>query len=324
MNNEVKEPEVVPTAEPVAKEPDANPVMEDGLTETFSEEDLSVLSEPEIEQIRQMEADDAADVEAAERLANPDPEPEPEPEPAKESEPVAARPELVPLPEVPDIKDATAFSDGYTEKVKGLKDEFADGSLSDIEYADQIADLATEKAGFDAEIKHAGAVQKQHDDRKSDEEQRDRDEFTDKWNEFGVAFLNDHPELKDTAHLEKFDEVLRDVTGNNQGLSFDEYFDLAHSRYSKMAEDAGTPLVPQDKVDPEPKADPEPKMEVKKDGGPEVPPTLASIPASDVSGGNDGRFASLDRELEAGDPDVSEAAIAAMSPQETDNFLAGR
>lgn len=137
------------------------------------------------------------------------------------------------------------------------------------------------------------------------------------WYKSTEAFLADHPEImKNELVYNAFDAVVRQVTADkaNHGLSDHKQLEKAHAIW---AESLGIKVeaAPAPKGKTDPKAPAKPKRD--------LPPILAGVPAATASETDDGKYAALDRLMET-DPLAYEAALAKMSPTESDAYLASQ
>lgn len=137
------------------------------------------------------------------------------------------------------------------------------------------------------------------------------------WYKSTSDFLADHPEImKNELVYNAFDAVVRKVTGDkaNHGLSDRKQLEKAHAEW---AEALGITVDPAAK----PAADKKPAAAAK--GKRDLPPNLGTVPAATASETDDGKYAALDRLIET-DPLAYEAALAKMSPAESDAYLASQ
>ncbi len=307
------------TAEATAKAPDAakeddGPKMaEDGLPEIFTEDDLSVLSDAEIAEIRAMQEEDAAaEADAPAEAQQPAAEAESAPDDTTQTVPDDQEPQtIVELPPIPDTSEAKAALEEIDGKIDEIKEMFKDGDIDEDEYADQLTQIAAQRAEHDAAIKAAEAIERQHQERHEQDLRA--------WYSKTEAFMEAHPSLKSDEHLPGFDAALKFVTSSFPNMDADAQIELAFQNYAQAAAAAGTPLP--DAPAPSAKQPDGKKVEVKS-GDPELPPTIAAIPATDISAGEDGQFATLDRIVDSPNPYAAEDALARLSEEQMEAYLA--
>lgn len=136
------------------------------------------------------------------------------------------------------------------------------------------------------------------------------------WYKSTEEFLKDHPEImKNELVYNAFDAVVRKITADkaNHGLSDRKQLEKAHAEWSE-ALGIKTASAPKDKT-----AANAPAAKGKRD----LPPNLGTVPAATASETDDGKYAALDRLIET-DPLAYEAALAKMSPAESDAYLASQ
>ncbi|WP_288075950.1 hypothetical protein [Pseudomonas sp.] len=220
--------------------------------------------------------------------------------------------QVVPLisANVPD--DVQAQRDKINADREALDEKFEDGDIDAKSYrlemqklnkAEGDLDWIVRKAELSAETQQNQALQR--------------------WYGSVNEFLADHPNIQKSEVLwNAFDMVVKKVTADtaNHGLSDRQQLDKA---YGILATELGL------KVDPAPKVDAKAADKAKapakpaKDGKREIPPTLGTVPAADTSTTDDGKYAHLDRLMET-DPLAFEAALAKMSPADSEAYLASQ
>lgn len=135
------------------------------------------------------------------------------------------------------------------------------------------------------------------------------------WNTSVGNFLAGHPELGEpgSLRLQAYDLALRRVTGDeaNQGKSDAELLELARTNWAK---EFGVEVKP---APAEKDAKPAP---AKSATDRPAAPNLATAPAASAQSTDDGRFANLDRLMEA-DPLAFEAELAKLTPSARDEYL---
>lgn len=146
-----------------------------------------------------------------------------------------------------------------------------------------------------------------------------RNQTLDAWDREVMEFLGEHPEIHaKPIRLQAFDAALRLITsdGQNANLSNRKVIQTAYDLWAEELGVTSFAAKPQPQPAPSPAAatsapqPPKPVAEHKP-----APPTLAKIPAADISETDDGKYAALDR-LQERDPVAYEAAIAKMSDAE--------
>lgn len=154
------------------------------------------------------------------------------------------------------------------------------------------------------------------------------------WKSAVTSHLDAYPELKANDQvLQGFDAAVRSVTGNPAyaHMTFDQQLTAAHELLAFQAKHTGLQGVPPLKgqePQPKPEAKPEAKPEDKAKGEGKTdmrtpPPTLANTPASDISGGSDSPYASLERLAQSSDPADAlrlEEALSRLTPEQRDEF----
>lgn len=272
--------------------------MEEWKASGWKEEGMAAAPEEEGEGEGDDDDPDAAQAEGEEGQ-KPDPEPEPEPEPQQQQKAPEPRINTAELDQT--IADLRKQDDAYL-------DQYDDGDLTREELAEKRAELQKQ-------IDNATAQKAIAADRAERE--------LEQWKGSVNSYFKEYPGLKDDKVIEAFDAEVRAVTGSRAyaNLSYDQQLKLAHKRLAASAEDIGIE-VPELKGAK--KADPKPQKEQKSDPkGDDMrtpPKTLAKVPASDVTGSNDGQYAALERIMQYGTPDEVEEALAKMSPEERDRY----
>lgn len=211
--------------------------------------------------------------------------------------------------------DLTAYDQRLQEfrsKEKELFDQYDDGDLSREEFESQRQELAQQET----EIIEQRAIAKQQ---QADESNR--------WNSAVNDYFKEYAGLKDDKIISAFDAEVRAVTSNPvlANKSFSEQLEIAHKRLLTTAGDYGLKDVPQLKgqePDPAPQQQQAqtPARDVRGDDLRNAPPTLARVPASDMTDAGDSQYAALQRIIDNGSPEEAEAAMAQLSPEERDRF----
>lgn len=267
------------------------------------------------------EGGDAVDPDPEPAAAEPDPDPEPDPNPQPEPKAEAR----AKMPDV-DISQLDEQLAGFKDQRNDLLSQYEDGDMTVDEYRTKLDELDEQADAVKAQKAVA-----------QDQVQR----VADDWKGAVEAHLGAYPDLRtNEAVLRGFDRAVRAVTGNPDyaHMSFDRQLTAAHELLAFQAKHTGMKGVPELKgANPEPKPDPapdpktDPKPDAKatdKDGDEDgnkpdmrTPPvTLANTPASDISGGSDSPYATLERMAQGDDPIAFEAALARLTPEQRDEF----
>lgn len=266
------------------------------------------------------EADDEAAGDIAEEEVEPQPEEVAEPEeeaaaPETEGDKANHQQQSV----APDLQEKMDEYDTQLAEIKAeradLKTKLLDGDIGDDEWSQALEALDEKSSAIIAEkavTRHA------------------LEQDANNWKDACNAYLKEHPGLKESDDvLKAFDAAVRYVTGSaaSQNMTFAQQLQRAHAQlefdaqYSGLA---GVPPTAKAKTAPQPKpkpaTKPTQKAEPKGEDMRTPPPTLANVPASDISGKNDSPFASLQALIEKGNPDEIEAAYMKLSPEQRDQF----
>ncbi|WP_036238237.1 hypothetical protein [Martelella sp. AD-3] len=259
--------------------------------------------------------------------AKPEPDPEADPEaepkkaPGKESEKgdiagedkepgheatpdkaKAAPPQTdVPLFKSDVPKDISDRLKALDAKEDALVDKFEDGDLTTREYNAELRKVNKERSTLEWQV-HKAELSKE-----STQSQREQ-----AWYNTANGFLEQHPEIAaNETRYASFDVVLRKVTsaviasGGWPGQAEIE------EAYQQWAADLGI------KADPAPNPAPAPKNPAPKQ--PEIPPSLAKVPAAGLEQTDDGKYSALDR-LSESDPLAYEEEIAKMNEAEFEAY----
>lgn len=218
---------------------------------------------------------------------------------AEKPEPQRAAPILV--AEVPEGAESR-LTEIVAEK-GALAEKFDDGDMTSKEYQAELEKLNKEERTIERAIDKAQMAQDLEDQRLTNERMTEIDTFL---AEVGI------PHDSKNLRFRVLDQAVRDVAGEeaNANLSAREVmqkaFDLCVSEGALQAKKAPDPAKPK-------LAAVKPKTPIN------APPSLANIPAAEITGTEDNRFAHLNR---MADPDKREAAFAKMSPAEQEAYLA--
>lgn len=216
-----------------------------------------------------------------------------------EQQPQRAAPILV--AEVPEGAE-TRLTEIATEK-GALADKFDDGDMTSKEYQAELEKLNKEERGLERQIDKAQMARDLENQRITNERMTEINTFL---KEVGIP--NDNKNLRFKVLDAAVIEVASDEA--NVNLSAREVMQKAYDLC--IAEGA----LQAKKVDPAPK-DPAPAAKTKTPI--KAPPTLASLPASEINSTEDNRFAYLNRIT---DPDKREAAFNKLTPADQEAYLA--
>ncbi|MFG1462109.1 hypothetical protein V5F77_04345 [Xanthobacter sp. DSM 24535] len=215
----------------------------------------------------------------------------------------ATEPEELPHHQVPLIKaDAPEDAQVQLDAIKARKAEmvqkFDDGDMSAKEF----------QAGVDALADEADAIKQSLFKTRISQEMAQQ-QAEQRWVDDVRDFATAHPEVRKSELLwGAFDVAVRKITSDsaNAKLSNSKQLEMAHKLFAEQIGIATTTAVP--------KSDPKPERK--------VPPTLAKVPAADISETDSGEFAALER-LAAANPDAYEAALKKLSPEKLDQYERG-
>ncbi|TPW31464.1 hypothetical protein FJU08_06805 [Martelella alba] len=252
-----------------------------------------------------------------------DPEAEPKKEPAKEpakgkiagedKEPgheatpdkAKAAPPEVPLFKSDVPKDISDRLKALDAKEDALVDRFEDGDLTTREYNAELRKVNKERSTLEWQVHKAELSEE------STQSQREQ-----AWYNTANGFLEQHPEIAaNETRYASFDAVLRKVTSEviaNGGWPGQAEIEKA---YQQWAADLGI------KAEPAPNPAPAPKNPAPKQ--PDIPPSLAKVPAAGLEQTDDGKYAALDR-LSESDPLAYEEEIAKMNEAEFEAYANSR
>lgn len=211
------------------------------------------------------------------------------------------RQQAAPILAAEDPSDAEERLNSLAEEKQKLIERFDDGELTAKEYQQELDKLAKqereiEQAQFKAQLA------------REMEETRAKNE----WLATVNSFLDEHPRYRESKLLfQSLDMTVRELAGQeeNQGLTGEQILAKAH-------EHVQSELGLQDKPA---KQEPDNKRGRKI----EAPPTLAKVPAADMSDMADGRWSKLDRLLET-DPERYEAELGRLSDADREAYLAAQ
>lgn len=221
------------------------------------------------------------------------------------------RPDAPTKPEGERLADdaiTSKLADIDTRKGK-LAEQLDDGEITTKEYAEALDKLNDERSGINADAQRW----KDYDQRV----QSHTETVEKRWYDDVKAYLEKNPELSASrSRLVSFDEVVREVTADpaNASLSNRRQLALAHVKWREDMGFTKAQEPPKDGQEPKPKPKPKPPVE--------IPPTLAHVPAADITDSDDGKFGFLDSLLAAGKPLEYEAALGRLSDADRDEYLA--
>ncbi|EDM71058.1 hypothetical protein RAZWK3B_16715 [Roseobacter sp. AzwK-3b] len=314
-DQEADKPEA--TAAPV--EEDTSPRIElPGLEdESYTEDDLRLLSEEERAALFETDEDDEAESE------------DPEPAPAEAAEAAEDAPDDAGETVQPDedvrgtlIENPATYDKQIDALQQARKDALAawrdDGDMTDEEYEAKDAELLQSIQ----EVTSKKAVA-----------EYESSKIYDNFMATARQYFKDVPELQTEAHIERFDAHVQNVTSQPQyqSLSHRQILEAAHRLYAVEAAVFGmdVPPVPGD-AKPAPKqedtqtnaqAPQEPaKPQVRKRPGDNAPKTLAFVPGDAPVSAADGKYASLAQRLENAGPEEYERIMSSLPPEEAEAF----
>lgn len=201
-----------------------------------------------------------------------------------------------------------------TQKVKEIEAEesdliakYEDGDLDDDEFRTKIADIRSRYGDAVADQKIAA---------------RQVEDFNAQWGGAVNAYRENNPGIwDDKATLTAFDAEVRAITGSGSfdHLSFQKQLELAHRRLASSADLLGLKVPPLNGASKPSETASRKAPEGEDLGG--APRTLKDVPQSDMDPGQGGEFAELDRLVQTeSDPDVIEAALAKLTPEQRERY----
>jgi len=297
--------------------------MTDDLRELLTEEELAGLDEEHSDDLPDDDTDTGAGDDNDDQPGageddepNPDDQQQPGRDDGNDDQPNpdddqgeddSARP--LPLLKVEAVEDAEAKLADIDKREDEISQLFEDGDLTTAEYRAELRKLEKERSAIERQQLEADFAEK-HNQAQIDA----------MWQANVQTFLEGHPEIaKSELRWTSFDSVVRKVTaetmqaGKNPGMA-----DLKKA-YKLWVEELGLPTE-------NPKADDKSGKELARKHERqqrEIPPSLAKVPAADISDTDDGRWASLDRLMDT-DPLGFEKAFSKLSDAEQEAYLASR
>lgn len=247
---------------------------------------------------------------------------------ADESEPpiTSAPPDapvLPPRPEV-DVEAAQTIIDEAKAAREKAFERYEDGEVTREEYLKEQQDIADREAAAKADLKLVEVYEKAVEDAATAQ----FDAYRDSFNRAATTYLTEHPGLIDEAHVNAYDQHVKDILGNEAlraKLDQRQILELAHKRYLVEAEALGIKAPPLEKVTPapDPQADPKaakPKAPPPPSEKPPLPVTIQTMPSAGLSNTRDTRFGQLQDLLEKADAVEAERIMASLTPEERDHF----
>ena len=248
------------------------------------------------------EGDDAGEDDAKAGDDKPEDEPaQEEPAPAPAAKPQQPTPLLsADLPEGYEDKLRE-----FDEKLTQLDSEFDDGELTTQEYRQAVKETQASKQELEQQVFKANLAREM-------EENRAKQEWIDTVN----GFLDDHPDYRQSERMYRLLDIEVKTlaqTEEAQRMTGAEILAKAHENIA-----ADIPMGKKEAVE-EPKQ--EPAKPAKKAERRNVPPTLANVPASDMTAADEGgRFAKLDK-LDGLELEAELARLYVTNPRLAEEYL---
>ncbi len=238
-------------------------------------------------------ADDEQDQEAAEE------EPEKEPEPAPAAKPQQPAPLL-----------SAELPEGYEDKLRELDEkltqldsEFDDGELTAQEYRQAVKEAEAEKQGLEQQVFKANLAREM-------EENRAKQEWIDTVN----GFLDEHSQYRESQRLYRLLDIEVKTLAQTEEAQRMTGAEILAKAHQNIADDIQMGGKPPAKEEPE-------KPAAKKAERRNVPPSLAKVPASDMTAADEGgRFAKLDK-LDPLELEAELARLSATNPRLVEEYL---
>ncbi|WP_036289552.1 hypothetical protein [Methylosinus sp. PW1] len=214
----------------------------------------------------------------------------------KEPEPEELRSDPAPILPTSGPKDAEQRTAAIKADRDALVAKFEDGDITAREYADGLEALNEKRNEIERERLKADIGREAHENAIVNQWNRDVSDF--------LSTTAKHIADRGERALLAFDQYVKSVTGDpkNANLSNRAQLDKA---YREFTADLGG--APEKKVGDGEAPKPKPK--------PVIPPTLARLPAEEITETTDGRFAQLDRLAET-DPAAYERAVSRLTDEE--------
>lgn len=302
-------------------------------TPALTKDDLDMLTEPELQVLRDLAEEDAPAEEATPtdddtkapkddtKAAEPDPVPTPDPEPVATPDPTP-QPAPAPAP-VADlskqIDELKTDMTGVDEKIAKVREDYANADIDDAEAQKRLDELIAEKTGLASQlgaIEGAAAVQKATQEAMEQAEATARKEA---WNADARTFLAKHSDLAAKEHFTGFNETVQALSSTSYGKQLDNasLLNIAAQNYVATCQQAGlevpnytAPKAPNTQSKETPKDLPD---KPKRSEKPEAPQTLQDVPG-DISNPNQTQIAVWADQIENADPDTQDL-LWAMIPE---------
>jgi hypothetical protein len=229
---------------------------------------------------------------------------------AEQEAAMAAKTEIPAAADMPDMDDLTQKLADLKTAEEDLKKQWNDGDLADEAYHEALKANVREAARLETQQERAAeAIQAENE----------------RWSDAVKSYKAANPDLFANDKVRgALDRLVGEVTSNPlyAVLPFEKQLERAHIRLHQDAELLGLGEIAAPKTSAKKetaKADQTPEKRKR----PEPPPTLSRIPASDATGPEDGRFSQIDRLDGQVKPEVAEAMLLRMTPQEREAYGAG-
>ncbi len=270
----------------------------------LSEEELAALEGDDGDETDDAVQDDAAPADA---LAAQTPAPAP-------AQPAAPQPEQAPAAEPPaatgltdeEIDAAEAGLDKAKAARKAVMAQYDDGEITADERDAKMGELDDQIA------QHAGTLRLAEDAYKAA-----KASFADT----AKAYLNRNSILMQADHLTIFDKMVREVSVSPLaiGKTHEQILAAAHRRYRADAAAFGIDIPEPVLSESPPKPQPKPQTTLAPKAEP--PRTLMAIPPAAVTGTSDGRYSSIQQQINAtDDPYLIEKLMSRMTKEEREAF----
>lgn len=276
-------------------DPDGNDKADE--PDSSADQDASPDADPD--------ADDAkpdADGQQPSRDDGKDPEQGADPAPATKE---VREPAQVFVAEAP--KDSEQQLTELKNQKNSLADQFDDGDITAREYNQKLDELNRQERQIERDIDRA---------RLSSDMEKQREKNA--WEDAQSEFISEHPEYdEDAVRREMFNAVLRSVASREEFVSMPvsransaKLLRAAHEAFTNATGGVAKKEDGQQKAEGNTQK-PKPKL----------PPTLAGVPAADVTDTNNGRWASLDS-LREKDYEAYEEKLFSMTEADRAAYLA--
>lgn len=263
--------------------------------------DRTLLSEEELAALEGEEEDDDA------APADPVATETPAPAPAQAGETPAQQPAPVATLTDEAIDAAEAGMEAAKAAQKKVMEDYDDGELTAAERDEKMAELNDQIA------EHGGVLRQAQEAFNAA-----KASFADT----AKAYLAANPFLMEEEHLTAFDKMVREVSVSplSTGKTHEQILAAAHRRYRADAAAFGTdlpePVLSQPTAQP---AVPKPKTTLAPKAAP--PRTLQAIPPAAITGTSDGKYSSVQQQIDAStDPYEIERLMARMTQEEREAF----